>query len=231
MRAWDTTLAHPITSLPFRLRLFYTACISAMLVPSLSLINTSLATLTVPLGSDPASWPPLFNAPFSATSVAEFWTRWHLMYRRTFGRMAHLPWLFASKHLSRREANFVRIAVIFFVSAVSHLVHIGWMPVDDRHPHRIDWPMAFCFMAQPFGIVFEKALVLPLTHPMPAPLRGLVRRVWVWGFMLWTGGYFCDGWVRRGMCDRDGGGVDDILIRRLNWGPWNSYIKWGQTQA
>ncbi|KDQ12965.1 hypothetical protein BOTBODRAFT_67147 [Botryobasidium botryosum FD-172 SS1] len=232
MRAWDTTLAHPITSLPLHLRFFYTLCICAMLLPSLSIFNTAMAALSVLLGSDPASWPPLFNAPFSSTSVAELWTRrWHLTYRHTFGRMAHLPWLLASRYLSPRGANFVRITVIFFTSTLFHLANIAWLQVDERHPHRIDWPMAFCFMAQPFGIMFEKALVLPLTQPMPAPLRDLVRRVWVWGFMLWTGSYFCDVWVRRGMCDRDGGGMNDSLIRRLNWGPWSPYVNWERAQV
>jgi len=226
-RAWDTTLAHPITSLPFHLRFFYSMCICVMLLLSLSIFNTAMATILVPLGSDPASWPPLFNSPLLATSIADFWTRrWHLTYRRTFNRMAHLPWLFASKFLSRRGANTVRVLVIFLMSALFHLVNIAWMPIDERHPHRVDWSMALCFLMQPFGILVENTLVVPLTRPMPAPLRDLLRRAWVWAFMLWTGGHFCDVWVRRGMCDRDGGGMSVSLIRRFGWGPWSPYVNW-----
>lgn len=37
------------------------------------------------LGQHPTSWPPIFDNPFAASSLAEFWAkRWHQVLRRTF---------------------------------------------------------------------------------------------------------------------------------------------------
>lgn len=189
---------------------------------------TILAIVSVALGSDPDGWVPLYGTPLATTSVADFWTRqWHLTYRRTFGRLAHLPWLFTSKYFSRSTARAVRLAVIFALSAGMHLALMIRMPTDEQHPHRVlDKTTLACFLLQPIGIAFETLVITPLTQRLPPPIRNGLRRVWLWVFMVWTGSYWCDVWVRRGMCDRETGWHSVSLIRSLNLGPLNQYTKW-----
>ncbi|KDQ17235.1 hypothetical protein BOTBODRAFT_30051 [Botryobasidium botryosum FD-172 SS1] len=223
---WDTTLAHPITSLPTFDRVLHTASLSVWLVTTMDLQIIIPALIALPLGSHPSSWSLLFNSTLSATSVAGFWTRrWHSLYRRSFTRLAHLPWLIASKLFLPRLANFVRLVIVFAFSMGMHLIIEAWAPVDEQHPHHVDWAIVFCFMMQPVGILIERFFIVPLSRLLPRPLREVVMRMWTWGFFIWTTGYWWDVWIRRGTHNREDGGIGVSLVRRLDWGPWNKY-KW-----
>ncbi|KAF8316149.1 hypothetical protein DL93DRAFT_2078412 [Clavulina sp. PMI_390] len=55
-----------------------------LVIYGLELINCFLSLVGVLCGSDPASWPPLFDNPWISTSLHELWgRRWHQLFRRS----------------------------------------------------------------------------------------------------------------------------------------------------
>ncbi|KDQ08021.1 hypothetical protein BOTBODRAFT_180170 [Botryobasidium botryosum FD-172 SS1] len=227
-RVWDSKLAHPVSSLPFHLHFLYSMCLCGLTFLSNSFPYTITAVICVSLGSHPDTWQPIYDSPLTTISLADFWTRrWHLTYRRIFTRAAHYPWFIASKYTSPWTANVVRIFAVFCTTTLFHLLVMYRLPVNEQFPHHfLDTTVLACFLLQPVGLLVESLIVTPLTQALPPFARDAVRRVWVWGFMLWTGSFWCDVWVRRGMCDRVEGGTNFSLIRSFNWGPLNPYVKW-----
>ncbi|QRV97923.1 short chain dehydrogenase [Ceratobasidium sp. AG-Ba] len=76
-RIWDTSVSHPITgnglSVPEQLAFAFSVCLGTAL--SISIPCTLVSILCVPWGAPVEAWPPMFDAPFSAVSLADFWTR------------------------------------------------------------------------------------------------------------------------------------------------------------
>jgi hypothetical protein len=76
-RVWDTRLSHPVTdgglSLPEQLMFAFSVCAGTAL--SISFPSTLVSIICVACGAPVEAWPPMFDAPFSAVSLADFWTR------------------------------------------------------------------------------------------------------------------------------------------------------------
>ncbi|KAF8598236.1 hypothetical protein BDV93DRAFT_526859 [Ceratobasidium sp. AG-I] len=90
-RIWDNTLPYPVTgnglSAAEQLAFSFSLCAGTLL--SISMQFTLIASVAIACGSPVESWSPMFDAPFSATSLADFWTRrWHAVFRRVFDRLS-----------------------------------------------------------------------------------------------------------------------------------------------
>ncbi|KAG8874745.1 hypothetical protein FRB98_008249 [Tulasnella sp. 332] len=197
-RQWNLGTPYPVSSLPALPQLFYT-----LLTPAFAYTGNVLAweqpmglILVMILRFPVNSCPPLhlYN-PLEATSLAELWGyKWHTLWRRTFDRMS-LPALWAMDRLggdrpfSARTIKFVRAFVIFAFSALLHVgVTFSVTPKSaaTRGIANIAWVLVF-FLAQPFGLLFENTVVHPNTETLPKRWKGILRRSFVWVWMVWLG--------------------------------------------
>lgn len=81
-KTWNTMEHRPITSLPLFQQFVYAFCVCAQTCISINIPYAVAAVLTAPLGVPSTAFPPMFDSPFTATSLAEFWAlKWHAIVR------------------------------------------------------------------------------------------------------------------------------------------------------
>lgn len=74
-----------------------------------------------PAPFNPRSWPPLLRSPWSATSLADFWTyRWHSILRRMFVFMGYKPMRALTAWMGKAPSTAAGVLGSFFVSGVLH---------------------------------------------------------------------------------------------------------------
>ncbi|KAG8988686.1 hypothetical protein FRB93_004021 [Tulasnella sp. JGI-2019a] len=203
---WNLTTPYPVTSLPILQQIFFTP------LQAVFTFTGNIFAFEQPWGMilvimfrlPPNSCPPLhlFN-PLTAESLAELWgSKWHTLWRRTFDRMS-LPAVWAMERLggdrpfSIRTIKFVRAFVIFGLSALLHIgvtFTVPGSPPAGRSAANLAWVVIF-FLAQPFGMLFENMVVHPLTETLPGRWKGLIRRAFVWAWMIWTGRWIANWFV------------------------------------
>ena len=133
---------------------------------------------------DPAQWPPIFQAPWLATSLHEIWgRRWHQLFKRTYVMLGGRPLSFV----------FGRPGYIFGTFLASGVFHNVVVIMLNGSVEM--WCMLLSFGMMAAGIVLED---------MFTALTG--RRVGGWKGWLWTmswllmwGSLMVDGFVRAGM--------------------------------
>ncbi|CEL61565.1 hypothetical protein RSOLAG1IB_10128 [Rhizoctonia solani AG-1 IB] len=76
-RLWDCRQLHPITngglSIPEQLVAAFSVCVTTSL--SISISAHIVSIIAVACGAPVEAWPPMFNRPFSAVSLEDFWTQ------------------------------------------------------------------------------------------------------------------------------------------------------------
>lgn len=237
-RKWHVSEKHPVTSLPLLQQLPFSFSLSMTTYLGIVTPSTIYAVLFVGLGFSPEAWPPIFDRPFSAVSLQDFWThKWHHIFRRVFDRIALPIMLIIPKSVPLSVRRFVRAILIFGLSAGFHLVLIERMLaaprsrpslLKDAEPGEPAGPgWAFFdpstlkfFLLQPVGLFIERALLVPLISPLPSGVRVFLNRLWAWGWLMWTGRYWADAWVRGGMWGEDEGYVGWSPIRGIAFGQW-----------
>ena len=133
---------------------------------------------------DPAQWPPIFQAPWLATSLREIWSRrWHQLFKRIYVMLGGRP-------LSSVFGRPGYIFGTFLASGAFHNVVVTMLNGSVEM-----WCMLLSFGMMAAGIVLED---------MFTALTG--RRVGGWKGWLWTmswllmwGSLMVDGFVRAGM--------------------------------
>ncbi|KAJ1299792.1 hypothetical protein OPQ81_012008 [Rhizoctonia solani] len=163
----------------------------------------------------------MFDRPFSATSLEDFWTRrWHSLFRRTFDRLS-LGILGGIERttgpLPVRFRKFLRVTTIFGLSAFLHLLLMYRLPTSETHYHPafFDPSILAFFLSQPLALLFERIVIHPLS-------RGnmWVTRICAWSWLLYSGRWWADVWIRRGMWDQEEKVVGYSLVRGLWDGNW-----------
>lgn len=230
-RSWPTMPAsfHPITSLqPLSIQLYYTIVVCMMTALSISVPYTTLSIVAVMVGSSPASWPPLFDDPFHATSLQSFWThRWHASFRRVFLVVsAAVVDLLNSFIVNARAKAAFRGLCIFLSSCVMHLYLMYRIRPPKATAHEIiflEKETLLFFLLQPVGMLLEVIAVKPLSKGFLDSMPEYVvipTRIWAWVWLLWTGRYWSDVWVRHGLWAPSERVVGYSLIRGLLYGEW-----------
>ena len=221
-RTWDTSSPYPITSLPWYEQMIFSTSVCACTALSITVPYTAISSLFVLLGSHPESWPPMFDAPFTATSLADFWTkRWHAIFRRVFERLsiAVLRVIPVPKGAQRS----IRSIVVFGLSASLHIMLIYRVDIGaTEYPRTFLDPSIFkFFLSQPPGLALEVLFVLPSCNTFVAPRwRSVVTRIWTWVFLLWAGRFWSDVWVGRGFWDPTQRCVGWSIVRGMLYGQW-----------
>jgi hypothetical protein len=223
-RQWDTRNPYPITSLPIPQQLLYAFCICSMTCLSVLVGSTVNSFQTVLIGAPPSSWPPMFDRPFASKSLAEFWAfKWHAIFRRLFDRLSYgimrgLP----LSHMSPRAIKLSRAIIIFSLSLAVHLFLMWALPHDEMHPYPSFFNISALkfFLSQPLGLFIELEIVFPLTAGLSEGFKTAIRRTFVWSWLLWSGRYWGDVWVSRGLWDYEERFVVYSPVRRLLYGIW-----------
>ena len=145
-------------------------------------IGTILAVLV--LGQDPAQWPPVFDAPWRATSLSDFWgRRWHQLLRHMFLVLGGHPLSFV---LGRTGT----VIGAFLASAVVH--HFVTVVLNNKVGF---WRMLLGFGMMGPGILAERAFY-QLTGRR---VGGVVGWFWTMSWLLLWGNVMIEGFARAGM--------------------------------
>ncbi|KAG8946438.1 hypothetical protein FRC03_001370 [Tulasnella sp. 419] len=227
-RTWDTTIPRPLTStLPLHLQFFYAFLVCGMTVLSVVAGYYFGAIVTVPFGVPPSAWPPMFDQPFRAKSLQDFWSyRWHSIFRRTNdeisrGILSLLPTSYFNLH--PRFIKFLRALIIFGLSMVLHFFLVWALPIDETHPYAsglFNPQIAKFFLSQPLGVFIELVLVHPTTAHLPDRWRKTIRRAFAWSWLLWSGRYWSDVWISRGLWGTKEQLILFSPVKRILHGRW-----------
>ncbi|KAG8873134.1 hypothetical protein FRB97_007003 [Tulasnella sp. 331] len=217
-RNWNTTLSQPLTNdgIPMLLQLVYATCVCARTMIGSMSAYTGIGMLCALVFNTPSTaFPPLFDHPFASRSLAEFWaSKWHPILRRSLhtisaGIFSLFIFIFSSSSdtaliLTRRDVKLLRSVIIFALSCLVHLVFWNAIPTNPTYPY----PSFFnaegikFFLLQPLGLTIELLLIRPLTEDLPDGRWGLktvVRRGFAWTWLLWSGRFFSNVWINRGL--------------------------------
>ncbi|EJD50750.1 hypothetical protein AURDEDRAFT_111938 [Auricularia subglabra TFB-10046 SS5] len=202
-RPWDTRLMHPITSLPWYEQLPFTISVCVGTMTAIVVEFSFLAAIFVACGAPAEGWPPMFNSPFSATSLADLWTiRWHSIFRRSFERLSLLILWIVPDSAGRLVRRLLRVLAIFWLSAGLHILLMHRLETNDEFVHPSFWDRSTLkfFLLQPLCLTIEWVAIAPLSRRLlPPRWQTVPTRLWAWGSLLFTGRYWSDVWVRRGM--------------------------------
>jgi len=202
-RAWDTRQMYPVTSLSLPEQLIYTFSLSMETYFILTLQFSVVSCVCVLLGATVEAWPPLFDTPLSATSLADMWTnRWHAIFRRTFNRLSQPILWVIPRSAPAAVRRVTRGCIIFLLSAGLHILLMNRLETnrDFPHPHLLDRSILAFFLSQPISLAIESFLIMPLGRILlPENKQVALTRFWALASLLWTGRHWTDVWVRRGM--------------------------------
>ncbi|KIM25043.1 hypothetical protein M408DRAFT_329850 [Serendipita vermifera MAFF 305830] len=219
---------YPITTLSPPFQLYYAVCVCMMTALSMNINYTAHSLGAVALGSPSAGWPPLFQDPFHASSLQAFWThKWHSSFRRVFLMISSTA-VDASRSFipNRRARSAFRGLCIFALSCIMHLALMYRIRPPHLSPAEINFverETLLFFLLQPVGMLLEVVLVKPIaTYAFGENTEGRIRctRVWAWAWLLWTGRYWSDVWVRHGMWGVKERVVGYSIVRGVLHGNW-----------
>jgi hypothetical protein len=83
LAATNPSLPDPISTciLPMHIQCLYAFVLCGLTALTITVPATYILIICVSLGSSPSCWPPMFDSPFEATSLVDFWTnRWHAIF-------------------------------------------------------------------------------------------------------------------------------------------------------
>ncbi|KAI6151250.1 hypothetical protein BKA82DRAFT_4125575 [Pisolithus tinctorius] len=133
---------------------------------------------------DPAQWPPLFDAPWKATSLHEFWGyRWHQLVRRTFIVLGGRPLGFVFGRVGYVTGSFLASGVLHNVMLATLSQSAEW------------WTMLLSFGMMALGIIVER-MFMQMTGRR---VGGWIGRVWTMAWLLVWGNSIVDGFARAGL--------------------------------
>ncbi|KZV83433.1 hypothetical protein EXIGLDRAFT_314418 [Exidia glandulosa HHB12029] len=224
-RDWDTRSLYPVTSLPWLEQLPRALSVCVGTVTAIVVEHSIISALFVGvLGAPVEGWPSMFDAPFSATSLADLWTnRWHSIFRQSFNRLS-LPILWIiPQSAGRGVRRFCRALAIFCLSALFHVLFMHRLETNELfiHPNFLDLSILKFFLLQPLFLALEWLVIAPLARRfLPERWQTVPTRIFAWSSLLFTGRYWADVWARRGLWGHEEKVVGASIVRGLWKGDW-----------
>lgn len=229
-RSWPTMVqaAHPLTTLHFHYQLHYAFSLCITTALAISIPYTSLSMVAVLVGCPTAGWPPLFDDPFHANSLQAFWThKWHASFRRVF-LMVSAAIVDASKRWipNGRARSAFRGLCVFLSSCILHLIlmyRIRPVGFSAKDMSFFEAETMLFFLLQPCGMLIEVLVVREVAASVfgkESHKVGLCTRVWAWIWLLWTGRYWTEVWIRHGLWRPEERVVGYSIFRGVLYGEW-----------
>ena len=239
----NTMSNRPITGFfPWYTQLAFSFHLCAFVYSNTNLLHGYVAILCVGTGltRDLDVWQPMFDQPYLAPNLTQFWGRnWHIMYRRTFHRLS-APFILTRPHPKavNREAKIesdspetspkgkrtiwersMVIVLAFVLSAFLHGLCYARVPADADHPHTsfIETRLMVFFLAQPIGITLDMLLGKVIGNSWAGRA---VRRVFAWVWLLWTVRWWADDYAKKGLWDHKEMSLVVSPTRGILWGDW-----------
>jgi hypothetical protein len=132
----------------------------------------------------PSQWPPLFDHPWFATSLSQFWSRrWHQLFKDIFVS-------FGGDTLALLMGRAGRVLGAFFVSGVLHTFGLWAMGRGGEF-----LKVTGFFMMMAIGILLEYSWK-KLTG---SRVDGFLGRVWTFIWLLGWGNILVDAWSTKGL--------------------------------
>ncbi|KAF9510237.1 hypothetical protein BS47DRAFT_1331843 [Hydnum rufescens UP504] len=217
---FDLTSSRPVTSAPLTQQLVCVIGLSLWTLFGMEIYLALLSAICVGFGlTSSSAWPPLFDSPFLATSIQDFWgNRWHHVYRQSFVRFAtSITSLFLGSN-AKANKGIGRVAKIILVFLLSALLHVS---IIARHPQNpalarrglLDWSTIFFFFGQPVGMGIDICIVY-------LGAGTTWRRIFTWVWFPWTARWWADAYVKTGLL----GGSEPFIswspVRGILFGNW-----------
>jgi hypothetical protein len=129
-------------------------------------------------------WPPLFQAPWMATSLADFWgLRWHQVFKRSFVVCGAKP---AAQFFGRAGG----VIGAFFVSGIMHDFGVWGSGMGTELSS-----VTLFFVMMGVGCVLEGIW----KEKTGLKVRGPLGWFWAMAWMFFWGSWIVDAWARRGL--------------------------------
>ncbi|KIO04294.1 hypothetical protein M404DRAFT_143647 [Pisolithus tinctorius Marx 270] len=145
-----------------------------------------IATLigVIVLQQDPAQWPPIFDKPWKADSLRDFWGyRWHQLFRRTFVVVGGWPLGIAFGRMGYVLGSFLASGAVHNIVVVMLNQNVEW------------WCMLLAFGMMAVGVLLEHMF----TRMTGKEVGGWIGRVWSMAWLLVWGSIMMDGFARAGL--------------------------------
>ncbi|KAI0267676.1 membrane bound O-acyl transferase family-domain-containing protein [Gloeopeniophorella convolvens] len=135
-------------------------------------------------GQSQEQWPPLFQEPWRATSLGDFWgLRWHQVFKRAFV-------VSGAKPAARVFGRLGGLVGAFFVSGLMHDAGVWGAGIGTELSS-----VTFFFVMMAVGIAIE----VLLQQKAGIKVQGFWGWVWTMSWLLVWGSYIVDAWARRGL--------------------------------
>jgi len=134
--------------------------------------------------NEPSQWPPIFDSPWFATSLSDFWARrWHQAFRDLFVSCG-------SKPLARIFGQLGTVMGAFLISGLFHVAGLWGMGRGTEF-----WTIAGYFLVMGVGIILERLWKKATGHRV----GGVIGNVWVLAWVIGWGNMLVDAWARKGL--------------------------------
>ncbi|KZO96956.1 hypothetical protein CALVIDRAFT_498241 [Calocera viscosa TUFC12733] len=143
------------------------------------------------LGHDPRNWPPIYEAPWAATSLHDYWAkRWHQMFRRMFLVMGGWPLAWVLSILFGKVSAYVGVVVgTFLASGAYHTLSLFATGVP------LGWGSMIYFSMQGVGLGLERIF----RHVTGKRIHGFGGWVWVFLWAVAASTWAVDDWHIHGL--------------------------------
>lgn len=145
-------------------------------------ISTIIGILV--LRQDPSQWPPVFDHPWSSSSLIEFWSRrWHQLFRDCFLGIGAQP-------LSLVAGRIGGVIGAFTVSGIMH--ELGLWGMGNGGDFR---QVAGFFLMMGVGVILESSW----RKVTGQRVGGTLGRIWTAFWLIGWGTMLTDAWCRKGL--------------------------------
>lgn len=135
-------------------------------------------------GQDAEQWPPIFDQPWNATSLADFWgKRWHQVFKRPFVVCGGIP----GALLFGRAGGVIGA---FFVSGIMHDFAVWGAGLGTELAS-----VTFFFLMMGVGLVLEGIW----RQKTGVKVQGVWGRLWTAAWLFVWASWIVDAWARRGL--------------------------------